>query len=100
MADIPDMIGKYKIQGQIAQGGMGAIYKSTHPELKRPIIIKKLTTRGSSVAKERFLKEAKILLEMQSPYIVHLFDYFTEGGYRYIIVGGTRAAILGKWRCS
>ncbi len=79
------MIGKYKIQGQIAQGGMGAIYKSMHPELKRPVIIKKLTIRGNAVAKERFLKEAKILLEMQSPYIVHLFDYFTEGGYRYIV---------------
>ena len=85
MAELPDMIGKYKIQGQIAQGGMGAIYKSTHPELKRPVIIKKLMTRGSAVAKERFLKEAKILLEMQSPYIVHLFDYFTEGGSRYIV---------------
>ncbi len=85
MTDTPDMIGKYKIQGQIAQGGMGAIYKSTHPELKKPIIIKKLTTRGSSVAKERFLKEAKILLEMQSPYIVHLFDYFTEASSRYIV---------------
>ena len=85
MSDTPDMIGKYKIQGQIAQGGMGAIYKSTHPELKRPVIIKKLTTRGSSIAKERFLKEAKILLEMQSPYIVHLFDYFTEASSRYIV---------------
>lgn len=85
MADTPDMIGKYKIQGQIAQGGMGAIYKSMHPELKRAVIIKKLTTKGSAIAKERFLKEAKILLEMQSPYIVHLFDYFTEGGYRYIV---------------
>ena len=61
MADTPDMIGKYKIQGQIAQGGMGAIYKSTHPELKKPVIIKKLMTRGSAMAKERFLKEAKIL---------------------------------------
>ncbi len=85
MAEIPGTIGKYKIQGQIAQGGMGAIYKSMHPELKRPVIIKKLTIRGNSIAKERFLKEAKILLEMQSPYIVHLFDYFTEGSYRYIV---------------
>ena len=85
MADTPDMIGKYKIQGQIAQGGMGAIYKSTHPELKKPVIIKKLMTRGSAMAKERFLKEAKILLEMQSPYIVRLFDYFTEAGGRFIV---------------
>ena len=42
MAEIPRTIGKYKIQEQIAQGGMGAIYKSVHPELKRTIIIKKM----------------------------------------------------------
>lgn len=85
MADIPETIGKYKIQGLIAQGGMGAIYKSVHPELKRPIIIKKLVLRSNKTARERFEKEAKILLDMQSPYIVHLFDYFSESSYRYIV---------------
>ena len=46
MADnFPEMIGKYKIEGIVAKGGMGVVYKSTHPTLKRPVIIKKLTKR-------------------------------------------------------
>ncbi len=83
--EIPELIGKYKISGKIAQGGMGVVYKAVHPSLKRDVVIKKMAMRTNSMAKERFKKEAQILLDMQSPYIVHLFDYFTEGPYRYMV---------------
>ncbi|MGN0740878.1 MAG: serine/threonine protein kinase [Treponema sp.] len=83
--EIPELIGKYKVSGKIAQGGMGVVYKAVHPSLKRDVVIKKMTMRTNAMAKERFKKEAQILLDMQSPYIVHLFDYFTEGPYRYMV---------------
>lgn len=83
--EFPPMIGKYKILEIIAKGGMGVVYKAFHPSLKRHVVIKKMASRGKSVNAERFKKEAQILLELQSPYIVHLFDYFTETGYRYMV---------------
>ncbi len=82
---IPESIGKYKIVELVAQGGMGCVYKAVHPSLKRNVIIKKLTIRNNSIVKERFKREAQILLDMQSPYIVHLFDYFIEGSSHYIV---------------
>ena len=86
MADsFPEFIGKYKVQGIIAKGGMGVVYKAIHPSLKRYVVIKKMTARRNSSNVERFKREAQILLDLQSPYIVHLFDYFTEGGYRYMV---------------
>lgn len=83
--EFPQVIGKYKIMGIIAKGGMGVVYKALHPSLKRYVVIKKMTARGKSANAERFKKEAQILLDLQSPYIVHLFDYFTEAGYRYMV---------------
>lgn len=83
--DFPPVIGKYKVLGIIAKGGMGVVYKAIHPSLKRYVVIKKMTARGKSANAERFKKEAQILLDLQSPYIVHLFDYFTEAGYRYMV---------------
>ena len=81
MADsFPEFIGKYKVQGIIAKGGMGVVYKAIHPSLKRDVVIKKMTARRNFSNVERFKREAQILLDLQSPYIVHLFDYFTEGG--------------------
>ena len=41
--EFPQIIGKYKILGIIAKGGMGIVYKAIHPSLKRYVIIKKLT---------------------------------------------------------
>ena len=83
--DFPPMIGKYKVLGIVAKGGMGVVYKALHSSLKRYVVIKKMTARGKSTNAERFKKEAQILLDLQSPYIVHLFDYFTEGGFRYMV---------------
>ena len=83
--NIPQMIGKYRIMGLVAKGGMGAVYKAVHPTLKRMVILKKLTIKGNATIRERFKREAQILLDMQSPYIVHLFDYFVEGNSHYIV---------------
>ncbi len=83
--NFPEFIGKYKVSGIVAKGGMGVVYKAVHPSLKRFVVIKKMTARRNSSNVERFKREAQILLDLQSPYIVHLFDYFTEGGYRYMV---------------
>ncbi|MCQ2587881.1 MAG: serine/threonine protein kinase [Treponema sp.] len=94
--DFPPMIGKYKIIGVIARGGMGVVYKAVHPSLKRYVVIKKMTSRGNNGNATRFKNEAKILLDMQSPYIVHLHDYFTEGSYRYMVEELVDGAALDK----
>ena len=82
---IPEMIGKYRIMSLVAKGGMGAVYKAVHPSLRRLVILKKLTIRNNATVRERFKREAQILLDLQSPYIVHLFDYFVEGASHYIV---------------
>lgn len=80
-----EQIGKYRIMSLVAKGGMGAVYKAVHPNLKRLVILKKLTIRNNATVRERFKREAQILLDLQSPYIVHLYDYFIEGNSHYIV---------------
>ncbi|MCR5288387.1 MAG: serine/threonine protein kinase [Treponema sp.] len=80
-----EMIGNYRVVETVAEGGMGTVFKAVHPSLKRTVVIKKLTNKGSAENRERFKREAQLLMDMQSPYIVRLFDYFTEGSYRYIV---------------
>lgn len=86
MSDVfPEMIGKYKIEGIVAKGGMGVVYRSTHPTLKRPVIIKKLTAKKNSTNIKRFIQEAKILGELQNPNIVNFYDIFTEDNAYFIV---------------
>lgn len=87
MAVQPESIGKYKILSVVAVGGMGTVYKAVHPSLKRQVIIKKLTLKNKGgTIRERFKREAQILLDLSSPYVVRMFDYFTEGRSDYIVL--------------
>jgi serine/threonine-protein kinase len=63
---------------------MGAIYKARHPTLDRFIVIKKLTMSGQASVRERFRREASIMMDFRNEYIVDVFDHFKEGPANYI----------------
>ena len=86
MAKIPESIDKYKLESLIASGGMGQVFKAIHPTLERPVILKKLTLRGNASVTERFRREARILMEFRSDYIVDLYDHFKKGANHYIVM--------------
>src|SRR5512138_1929577 len=79
-------IGKYKIIGLLAKGGMGAVYKAKHPTLNRTVILKKLTVRGNPQFIERFKREAKIMMDFKHDNIVTVYDHFKEGNSYYIVL--------------
>ncbi|AFG38870.1 serine/threonine protein kinase [Spirochaeta africana] len=85
MAAIPERIGKYKIISQLATGGMGAVYKAQHPTLQQELVIKKLTMLDSSHVRERFRREAQIMFNFKSDYIVDVYDHFREGKAYHIV---------------
>ncbi|THB66073.1 MAG: serine/threonine protein kinase, partial [Spirochaetaceae bacterium] len=85
MADIPAKIGKYKILGLIATGGMGDVYKAEHPTLDQLLVIKKLTMQGKTHVQKRFLREAKLMFSFKSDYIVDVYDHFAEHGAFHIV---------------
>jgi len=97
MEPVPEKIGKYKIVSEIAKGGMGTVYKAIHPSLRRYVIIKKLTIRGNAAIRERFVREAKILLDLHNSNIVHLYDYFVESSYHYIVLEYVDGMSLDKF---
>ena len=86
MAELPEYIGKYKIESLVARGGMGAVLKAVHPTLKRHVVLKKLTIKGSSAIAERFKREARILMDFKHDNIVQVFDHFKEGSSYYMVL--------------
>ena len=77
-------IGKYEIIGKIGEGGMGAVYKAKHPTLRRAVILKQLTLKGSRGITERFKREARLMLDFRHEHIVQVYDHFKEGNSYYI----------------
>jgi serine/threonine-protein kinase len=78
-------IGKYELIGKIAQGGMGALYKARHPTLERVVLLKKLSIQGGGHVVERFKREARLMMDLNSERIVQVFDHFKEGPNYYIV---------------
>lgn len=76
----------YSIQGKIAKGGMGEIYKGIHKGLKKEVILKKLISGAPVSFIERFKREAAIMMEISHPNIVHVFDFFKEDKNAFIVM--------------
>ncbi len=78
-------IGRYQVLGVLARGGMGTVYRGIHPDLKRPVVLKKLSAAHDKRSLEQFEREAQILVDLQGSNIVRFFDYFVENGTPYIV---------------
>jgi serine/threonine protein kinase len=88
------LAGKYRIDGFLKRGGMGAVYRGTHLMLGKPVAIKlinpELVTSADIV--DRFQREAKAAANLTHPNIVIVHDLGqTTEGELYIameLVGG------------
>ncbi|MGA2479488.1 MAG: serine/threonine-protein kinase, partial [Spirochaetia bacterium] len=78
-------IGKYEVIGRLAQGGMGTLYTARHPTLERTVLLKKLALGGGAGIVERFKREARIMMDLNSERIVQVYDHFKEGTHYYIV---------------
>jgi serine/threonine-protein kinase len=93
-------LGKYQLGELLGQGGMGAVYRSFHPVLNRPVAIKIMLANvaADSQAHQRFLREAQVVAVLSHPNIVNIFDVDVQDGQPYIVMdfaeGGSLAARL------
>ena len=60
--DIPAHIGRNVVEGEIARGGMGVVYRATDPDFGRTLAVKVLLDerRSDEAAARRFLDEARL----------------------------------------
>lgn len=67
---------RYHCQGRIGSGGMGLVYLAEDLTLHRKVVLKTLNPRQQSEkATSRFLREAKILSQLNHPHIVTIYDF-------------------------
>jgi DNA-binding beta-propeller fold protein YncE len=69
-------IAGYRIEEQIARGGMGVVYRATHLGLERPVALKVIARelvdrRGF---RERFLRESRLAARLEHPSVVPIYD--------------------------
>jgi len=83
-----DQVGKYRVIGPLAAGGMGVIYRAIDPTLDRPVAIKAMRQEFVSERKlvERFRNEAMALARLTHPHIAVLYEYLEEAGTHFMVM--------------
>jgi serine/threonine protein kinase len=74
---IGSRIREYEILDSIGKGGMGAVYRARHIYLDKQRAIK-VVHRSLTESEDfvnRFIREAKVLSELNHPNVVHLYDF-------------------------
>lgn len=77
MSMIGKTIGHIRILDILGKGGMGEVYVGFDDKLERKVAVKAIGSRFrlDSQAKARFLREARILSQLEHPSICKIYDY-------------------------
>jgi serine/threonine-protein kinase len=95
-------VGPYRLEEQIAEGGMAYVYRAVHALLKRPTAIKILKSHlATDELVARFEREVRLASRLEHPATVEIFDYGrARGGTFYYameyIDGITLATLLER----
>ncbi len=76
---------RYYIEAKIGDGQLGTIFKAVDVHLNRPVAIKILSPSFSDGAIERFLRQAREIVDLIHPNIVNIFDCDEDRGLSYMV---------------
>jgi serine/threonine-protein kinase len=89
--------GKYRVERQLAVGGMGVVYACTDTLLDRAVALKVIhpdIAEDESI-RERFLLEARTLASLANPHVTRVFECgYARGSQPYIVMEYLRGTDL------
>jgi serine/threonine-protein kinase len=80
--------GKYRIDSFLGEGGMARVFRATHMQIEKPVVIKLMFDQGSAMknAAKRFEQEIKLTARLNHPNLVNVFDGGLLDGQRPFLV--------------
>ena len=74
-------IGRYEVERELAQGGMGLIFLARDPYIQRNVVIKVLMQNQTldDMYREYFQQEAELIAALEHPCIVPIYDFGWHG---------------------
>jgi serine/threonine-protein kinase len=75
------LLGRYRLDVKLGQGGMGTIWRAQHLVLNAPVAVKVIdrTVIPDEETLSRFMREAQSAAALRSPHVVQILDYGIDG---------------------
>lgn len=80
------LLGDYRVQGRLGQGGMGTVYRVTHPDGGTYAAKVLYSDQGSEQQVARFRREARLIGGMQHSNLVRCLDFGEREGLMYYVM--------------
>ncbi len=93
-----ERLGRFRLLERLGEGGLGKVYRAEDLADGTPVAIKVLHERmtGQYQASMRFRKEARLLAEVNNPYVANLIEVNEDAGIQYIVLEFVAGKSLGK----
>jgi tRNA A-37 threonylcarbamoyl transferase component Bud32/tetratricopeptide (TPR) repeat protein len=82
------MISHYRVLHSLGEGGMGEVYAGFDETLKRRVALKAIRAdqRLDAIAKARFLREARLLSQLDHPHVCRVYDFIEDGDSDWLVL--------------
>jgi len=83
------MVGEYRVEGKLGEGGFGAVYRAVHPVIGKAAAVKVLSRQWSSNPQmvSRFIAEARAVNQIRHKNIIDIFAFgaLADGRQYYVM---------------
>jgi serine/threonine-protein kinase len=81
-------IGNIQLKETLGEGGMGQVFLGVDKRLKRKVAVKVIHPdhRLDPRARAQFLREARVLSQLEHPNICRLYDFIEDDGAEYLVL--------------
>ena len=85
---IPVMLQQFELRGEIARGGMGAVFRAWDTNLHREVAVKLMQDEFASdpAQVEEFVKEARACACINHTNIIHIYSFDEAAGKKYLVM--------------
>jgi len=95
---IGTMLGPYRLEAPLGEGGMGVVFRALDTKLNRPVAVKFLSDDlADATARRRFQREAQMASSLNHPHILTVYDAGEIDGKQYLVTEYIDGGTLRDW---
>ncbi|HUJ61654.1 MAG TPA: protein kinase [Kofleriaceae bacterium] len=93
-----DVLGRYRLERTLGEGGMGVVHAAFDPDLERRVALKVLRAQsGGGEARQRLLREARAMARLTHPNVVTVHEVGSASGRDYVAMELVEGETLADW---
>ncbi len=93
----PKRLGRFEVIRPLGNGGMGSVFLTRDPALERQVAVKVLAGHSSADGRQRLLREARALAQLNHPHVIQVYEVGLVGEQVFLAMEFVDGPTLRAW---